>query len=151
MRLDPAEGCRTLATVLSHTRAYRIVAGTGAYSGATGAGTIRRVAAFSGQRAVGTDFVVGTLTVAGLEFDLIPPRLSGASSRTVQAPSGATRARVTYKVAARDAVDGPVPVKCRPPSGSRFRVGRTVVRCLAADESGNTARTAFMVSVRRGK
>jgi HYR domain len=142
---------RTLATVLSHTRPYTVVGGTGAYSGATGAGTVRRVAGFAGQRAVGTDFVVGTFTVPSLEFDLTPPRLTGASSRTVRAAKGATRARVIYQVAARDAIDGRVSVKCTPPSGSRFRIGHTLVRCSATDLSGNTARTTFGVSVRRAK
>ena len=40
-------------------------------------------------------------------------------------------ARVSFKVTATDAVDGPVPAVCAPKSGSRFRIGRTTVRCSA--------------------
>jgi hypothetical protein len=150
LRLDPAEGCRTLATVLSHTRSYSVADGTGKYAGATGAGTVRREAGFGGSGATGNDLVVGTLTVPGLEFDLTPPRLSGASSRSFKAANGATRTRVAYQVTARDAVDGRVVVKCTPPSGSRFRIGRTVVTCSGTDSSGNTARVRFTVSVTKG-
>lgn len=150
LRLDPAEGCRTLATVLSHTRSYSVADGTGKYAGATGAGTVRREAGFGRSGATGNDLVVGTLTVPGLEFDLTPPRLSGASPRSVKAANGATRARVAYQVTARDAVDGRVVVKCTPRSGSRFRIGRTVVTCSGTDSSGNTARARFTVSVTKG-
>jgi hypothetical protein len=149
LRLDPAAGCKTLATVLSHTRSYTITRGTGTYAGATGTGTVRRQASFGGSGAVGKDFVVGSVAVPGVQFDLAPPRLSGAAPKTVRAAQGATRARVVYRVGARDAVDGIVPVKCTPPSGRQFRVGRTVVTCSATDSSGNAARARFTVTVRR--
>ena len=150
LRLEPAEGCRTLSTVLSHTRSYSVVAGTGTYAGATGSGTVRREAGFAGSGATGNDLVVGTLTVPGLVFDVLPPRLSGATSRTVKAANGATRTRVAYQVTARDAVDGRVAVRCTPPSGSQFRIGRTIVTCSGTDSSGNTARARFTVSVTKG-
>lgn len=150
LRLDPAEGCRTLATVLTHTRPYTVAGGTGRYARATGAGTVRREAAFTGSGAKGKDLVVGTLSVPGLEFDLTPPRLSGASSRTVRAASGAARTRVRYQVTARDAVDGRVGATCTPKSGSSFRIGRTVVTCVASDSSGNVARAKFTVTVTAG-
>jgi hypothetical protein len=57
--------------------------------------------------------------------------------------------RVTYKVTATDDVDGPVPVACRPSSGSRFKIGRTIVTCSASDKTGNTATARFTVTVKR--
>jgi len=67
----------------------------------------------------------------------------------VRAPKGAKTARVTFKVTARDGVDSAVPVACQPRSGSRFRIGRTTVRCEATDSSGNTGKAAFTVTVKR--
>ena len=51
-------------------------------------------------------------------------------------------------VAATDDVDGSLPVSCQPKSGSRFKIGKTTVRCEATDSSGNTAKAAFRVTVR---
>jgi len=79
---------------------------------------------------------------------LSAPTLSGALSKTVRAPSGVKRLRVSYTVSANDEVDGPVPVSCRPTSGSKFKIGRTVVRCAAMDRSGNTRKAKFTVSVK---
>ena len=42
----------------------------------------------------------------------------------------------------------PVPVTCRPSSGSRFRIGRTRVECSARASSGPTSRGSFAVTVR---
>jgi hypothetical protein len=92
--------------------------------------------------------LTGTLVVPGLEFDVTPPTLSGAASKTVRAPKGAKRVRVTYNVTARDTVDSAVPVTCLPRSGSRFSLGRTTVKCEAMDKSANTARARFVVTVR---
>jgi hypothetical protein len=58
------------------------------------------------------------------------------------------RARVTYKVRAVDAVDGPVRVACAPKSGSRFKIGRTRVGCSAVDQSGNEQTATFTVIVK---
>ena len=44
---------------------------------------------------------------------------------------GATSARVTFGVTATDDEDGDIDVSCRPPSGSRFPLGETIVRCWA--------------------
>jgi hypothetical protein len=123
---------------------FRITGGTGTYEGASGSGTLER-AVSSG---FGTEKWVGTLVVPGLEFDLMPPTLSSARSKTVRAPKGARRIRVTYKVTASDTVDGQVPVTCVPRSGSRFPIGRTVVRCSATDSSANTSTARFIVTVR---
>jgi hypothetical protein len=56
--------------------------------------------------------------------------------------------RVTYTVNAVDAVDGSVPVSCQPASGSRFKIGRTLVRCSATDNSANTQTATFTVIVK---
>ena len=99
--------------------------------------------------AAGTDTFTGTLTVPGLEFDLTPPTLSGAANKTVRARKGSRRVRVPFKVTASDAVDGAVPVSCRPRSGSRFRIGRTRVKCSAMDLSANAQTARFTVVVKR--
>jgi hypothetical protein len=54
---------------------------------------------------------------------------------------------VRYSVRAVDAVDGPVSAACRPPSGSRFEVGTTTVRCSARDRAANVAGGDFEVRV----
>ena len=56
---------------------------------------------------------------------------------------------MTFEVTATDDLDGSVAVSCRPKSGSRFKVGKTSVRCEATDWSGNTGRAAFTVTVKR--
>ena len=59
----------------------------------------------------GTENRTGTLEVPGFEFDLTPPKLIGASAKTVRVPKkGAKSARVTFKVTATDDVDGSLPV-----------------------------------------
>src|SRR5262249_49634674 len=97
----------------------------------------------------GVDTWIGTLVVPGLEFDVTPPTLRGATSKTVRAPRGAKSVRVTYKVTASDNARSQVPVVCTPRSGSRFPIGRTTVECSASDSSGNPANAAFRVVVSR--
>ena len=100
--------------------------GTGPFAAASGRGTLERSLAGG----AGTETWTGTLEVPGFEFDLTPPKLIGASAKTVRVPKkGAKSARVTFKVTATDDVDGAVPVSCQPKSGSRFKVGKTTVRC----------------------
>ena len=144
--------CLSGPDVYTHTSypPLTIRGGTGVYAGASGNSTLdhsfRQTAP---GRAAGTDTWVGTLSVPGLEFDVSRPILKGIVSKTVRAPRGATRVRVTYRVTARDEVDGAVPASCRPRSGSRFRIGRTVVKCSATDKSGNTATARFTITVKR--
>ncbi|MFO7571999.1 MAG: HYR domain-containing protein [Gaiellaceae bacterium] len=145
---DRARECRALAAVLGHTRPFTIDGGTGRYAGATGSGTVKREAAFTGGGSAGKETFTGRLVVPGLAFDLVPPRIAGAASRTVTAPKGASTARVTYAVRATDATDGSVATSCSPKSGSKFKVGRTRVTCTATDSSGNTRRAAFTITVR---
>ncbi|MBM9506707.1 HYR domain-containing protein [Actinacidiphila acididurans] len=67
-------------------------------------------------------------------------------SRAVQA-AGPSGTRITYTATAQDAVDGPLPVTCAPPSGTLFPLGTTKVTCTATDAAGNTgsATAAFTV------
>ena len=94
----------------------------------------------------GTGTWSGTLkgTLPGLDLSL-----AGRAAAAVCAGRGLAgeddtgsrevRPRVSFKVTATDAVDGPVSAVCVPKSGGRFLIGRTSVRCAAADTSANTA------------
>jgi hypothetical protein len=131
-------------------QSFTITGGTGTYAGASGSGRVERTfSPTGGPRDTGTDTWIGTLAVPGREFDLTAPTIRGASSKTVRAPKKANRVRVTFRVTAQDDVDGPLRVPCRPASGSRFKVGRTTVKCSATDTSANTATAVFRVTVRR--
>jgi hypothetical protein len=125
---------------------FTITGGTGPFAGAVGRGT---VAGRSIGGGVGSETWTGTLDVPGLTFDLTPPTLSEANAKSVRVPKKAKTARVTFELTATDDVDGSVPVSCQPKSGSRFKVGRTRVRCEATDTSANTAKAAFTVTVQR--
>ena len=142
-----ADGARCVEQepVRNEPQDFTITGGTGAYEGASGSGTVER--SLSGGH--GVERWTGTLTVPGLAFDTTPPEIVGAVPRTVRAPAGAKRARVTYKVIARDAVDGAVGAACTPRSGSFFKIGRTAVTCTATDTSGNTRAARFVIAVRR--
>ena len=143
--------CLSMAALefLTAKQEFTIAAGTGIYAGASGTGTVTRNLVQTAEGASGTETWSGTLVVAGLEFNLTSPSLSGATAKTVRVPKkGAKSARVTFKVTATDDIDGAVPVSCQPKSGSRFKVGRTKVSCSATDSSGNTAQASFVVTVK---
>jgi hypothetical protein len=142
-----ADGVRCVEQepVRNEPQQFTITGGTGTYQGASGSGTVER--SLTGGR--GVERWSGTLIVPGLDFDITPPEIVGAVSKTVRAPASAKRARVTYKVTARDAVDGVVGAACQPRSGSFFRIGRTSVTCSATDESGNNRAARFVITVRR--
>ncbi len=127
---------------------FTITGGTGIYEGVSGSGTAQR--AF-GATVTGIERWTGTLLAPGTEFDVTPPKLNGATPKTVRAPKGQKRVRVTYTVTASDAVDGTVAVVCAPRSGSRFPLGRTRVICSATDKSANTATASFRVTVRASR
>jgi hypothetical protein len=78
--------------------------------------------------------------------DTTPPVLTLPANMIAAAtsPAGAT---VTFAASAVDAVDGPVPVTCVPPSGGTFPRGTTTVTCSASDKSGNVATGSFTVTV----
>ncbi len=92
---------------------------------------------------IGKDIWDGTVLVPGLAFDTTAPVVRGATTKDVVAPRAAKRAHVRYRLSALDETDGALPVTCRPPTGSLFKVGRTVVACSATDRCGNTGRARF--------
>lgn len=134
------------AAIQSTTQPFTVTGGTGAYAGASGSGTLKHAGVPGLAGTHGRDLWLGTLVVPGLEFDVSSPTITGAVSKTVRAPRGTKRVRVTYKVAASDAA-GVASLSCRPPSGSFFRLGKTRVICTAVDTSGNTAVRPFTVTV----
>ena len=147
-----AEGAQCVEEheIATQAQAYTVTGGTGVYAGASGSGTVERtLGAVGGIARAGSETWTGTLTVPGLEFDTTPPTISGAVAKRLRAPRRAKRVRVRYTVTARDNLDGAVAVSCRPASGSRFRIGRTVVTCSATDTSGNTGTAKFTVTVKR--
>jgi hypothetical protein len=130
---------------------FSITDGTGKYAGASGSlseKTIIPAGDAACRCGTAVDTFTGTLTVPGLDFDLTPPAIIGAKSRTARAPKGAKKVRVRFVVSATDAVDGKVAVSCKPRSGSFFKRGRTAVRCSATDTSANTTRARFTVTVK---
>ena len=148
---DPAATSATGITVTLHGRITR---GTGSFAGASGNLSVTNHVnppncGAGGCRGGGTDVWSGTLNVPGYEFDLTPPILSGAAAKTVRAARKAKFARVRYSVKAHDDADGSVPVKCKPASGSRFKVGSTKVSCSATDSSANASAATFTVTVKR--
>jgi hypothetical protein len=139
--------CVDVEPVRNEPQDFTITGGTGTYQGASGSGRVEPAL----SAGVGSEKWTGQIMVPGLEFDVTPPTLSGATSKTARAPRGAKRVRVTYKVTASDNVEGQVLVTCNPRSGSRFPVGRTGVRCSASDSSANTANASFRIVVRARK
>jgi hypothetical protein len=139
---------RPPAAVLTTTRPFTVLGGTGIYTGASGLGTIEHDVHAGPTGGTGKDNWAGSLSVPGVDFDLTAPTLSGVAGKTVRAKHEMKRARVVYTVTARDDIDGAVPVTCRPASGKFFRVGRTRVSCSATDTSGNASVATFTVAVR---
>ena len=80
--------------------------------------------------------------------DRTPPVIAAHADVAADATS-ANGAVVTYtNPTAVDAIDGPVPVACTPPSGSLFPIGTTTVTCTASDTHGNTSVSSFAVVIR---
>ena len=67
-----------------------------------------------------------------------------AIAREATGPSGAV---VDYRVKAREARHGDVPVTCLPASGATFPIGETIVTCQATFD-GTTEEATFTVTVR---
>ena len=82
---------------------FTITGGTGIYAGASGSGTVQRSIGMSR----GSETWIGTLVAPGVEFDVTAPMLSGATSKTVRAPRGDKRVRMTCTVTGSDAVTAP--------------------------------------------
>jgi HYR domain len=136
--------------ILNVSQAFQIVGGTGVFAGASGSGVVSRTDTGYTDHGVGTDHWDGTITAPAWDaIDLTPPTIRGAANKLVRAPRNARRVRVRYRVTATDVTDGTVSVRCKPASGSRFKVGRsTRVRCAAGDLSANIAHAASRVTVR---
>jgi hypothetical protein len=127
---------------------FTITGGSGKYLGASGGGTYSDFS--TGPPSFrGRDTWNGTLVVPGLDFDLIPPGLTGGANKTIRVPKRVKRVRVGYTVTAQDDVEGALPVTCQPKSRSWFKVGRTQVRCSATDTSANESKVAFVITVKR--
>jgi hypothetical protein len=146
--------CADLGSVQTQTQtqAFTVTGGTGIYTGASGSGTLQRslvASAGGGDIESGIETWNGTLTVPGLEFDVVTPTFVGTKSRTVVAPRHANRVRVEFVVTATDAVAGRVPVRCLPRSGTQFSIGRNRVHCSATDTSANAATASFTITVRQ--
>lgn len=149
LAVRPPNGCVVPTTgVLNGSLVFTVTGGAGLYAGASGEGTLESRGG-PGTTGRNTDTFEGILTVAGLVFDRTPPLFSGAVPKTVLAPKGAPAVRVTYKVTAHDPGHGSVGSKCKPGSGSRFKLGRTRVVCSAVDNSGNKATARFTITVKR--
>ena len=147
--LAEASTCAANEAVRVQSQSFTVTGGTGIYAGATGRGTVdRTLGGLTAVGRVGTETWRGTLVASGVDFDVTPPSLSGAGSKTVRVPPGTRTAPVRFTVTAKDAVDGTVPVVCKPRSGSRFKLGTARVTCAATDTSGNTAAARFNVTVR---
>lgn len=151
LNLSVAElgGCVPQLPSRNEPQPFTIVGGTGLYAGASGQGTVTRELGQTATGAAGPETWNGTLTVPGLEFDVVAPVITVTTPKVVRVSRTAKRVRVRYRVAGRDDVDGVVSVACRPRSGAWFPVGRSLVRCSAADASGNSAARSFAVVVRR--
>lgn len=135
-----------------------ITGGSGVFANASGTGTFQPVSADNGDDSyidsddIGDsrfDFLNATVTAPNTTFDLTPPVIRGATSKTVRTRRSAKFARVKFKVTAQDAVDGPVLVTCNHKSGNRFKIGRTKVECSATDSSANRATARFTITVKR--
>lgn len=78
--------------------------------------------------------------------DKVPPVIAIPNDSTLEATSSNGRI-VTYKVVARDQVDGIVKTTCTPASGSIFPIGNTKVLCESTDKNGNKAVNSFQVKI----
>jgi hypothetical protein len=112
-------------------------------SGATfplGDTTVRCTATDAGGNSTSQSFPVHVV-------DTTPPTLSLPADLTATAATNSS-ATVGYTASASDLVDGAVPTRCTPASGSSFPVGTSTVTCTATDAHGNTATGSFHVTVR---
>jgi hypothetical protein len=82
-----------------------------------------------------------------VKIPLLPgPGPSELTELIVNATSRAG-APVSYGITGSDNVDGAVPVRCAPGSGSTFAIGKTTVTCSATDSAGNLTSVSFVVTV----
>jgi len=114
------------------------------------------------SRTSGSIFPIGTTTVTcvararnGRLTGTFAVRVVDSEAPTLQLPAGIARKilgnaiTLTFIAKARDRVDGNVPVRCSPASGSVYNLGKTIVRCSAADAHGNRVSRSFPVDLRQ--
>src|SRR5215831_11929124 len=95
IRFDLGRVEQCVPDLLKANQPFTITGGSGAYVGASGAGTvIHDLHEDSDPPPIGTDTWGGSLTVPGHTFDLTPPTLSGLVNKTVRARRGTKRVRV---------------------------------------------------------
>jgi len=82
----------------------------------------------------------------GTIFDTVPPLILVPSDITIDA-NDSSGARVDYSVKAIDDEDGVLRPNCSPSSGSLFPIGKTTVTCSATDNSGNSDKKSFVITV----
>jgi hypothetical protein len=75
-----------LAVPGASPQAFTVTGGTGAYVGASGSGTLTRIAVAPGLSVTGADTWTATIVAPGLEFDVTAPTISGAASKALRAP-----------------------------------------------------------------
>ncbi|WP_158002441.1 HYR domain-containing protein [Methyloterricola oryzae] len=92
-------------------------------------------------------FPVTVSLLTGPVTDQVAPVLSLPAGPVTATAADASGAVVNYVASATDAVDGSVPVSCKPASGNLFPVGDTLVSCSASDLSGNVTTGSFTVRV----
>jgi PKD repeat protein len=79
--------------------------------------------------------------------DKEPPTITCPANMVVPTdPGQCSASNVTFVVGVDDNCPG-VTVVCKPPSGSTFPKGVTIVTCIATDASGNTNQCSFTVTV----
>lgn len=80
-----------------------------------------------------------------------PPAALGALTcpSPVAVSTADANAPATFDLPVAQGGEAPVTVACTPPSGQRFPIGTTEVRCTATDRVGQAASCAFTISVSR--
>jgi hypothetical protein len=78
--------------------------------------------------------------------DTEPPKIAAVPDVTL-APRNRNGRTVGFLPPAATDNSGAVTVVCSPPSGTRFKVGTTVVTCTATDPSGNTTTSSFAIRI----
>jgi hypothetical protein len=89
---------------------------------------------------------VGTAGTSATAASTREPDLTVPRDMTVEAQTSAG-AVVRFTATARGRDNAPLPVDCRPPSGSRFGLGQTTVACTAVDRPDEIASKSFRITV----
>lgn len=135
----------TAIGVLGETLTPVTVTYSGSADAPTAVGTYAVLATFTGSQNYEPALGSGTVTIT----DTVPPVIDEVSDITASA-TGPDGAAVSYTIPkATDNVDGTIAVDCLPAPGKTFPIGSTRVKCTAADQAGNTATSAFTITVKK--